>query len=107
VLLTLDVGDEQPFHYRPIDGAPKAAKHPRMHLLDGQQRMTAVWKALTNGFADRLFFVNTDPDEAEEENQENDDSALHVTVENIKPLNATERSIQCGPIQPLNRQNMV
>ena len=26
VLLTLDVGDEQPFHYRPIDGAPKAAK---------------------------------------------------------------------------------
>jgi len=84
VLLTLDVGDEQPFHYRPIDGAPKAAKHPRMHLLDGQQRMTAVWKALTNGFADRLFFVNTDPDEAEEENQENDDSALHVTVEKYK-----------------------
>lgn len=81
VLLTLDVGDKQPFHYRPIDGAPKAAKHPRMHLLDGQQRMTAIWKALTDGFESRKFFINVKPDET---NEATDETSQSVSIEKFK-----------------------
>ena len=65
VLLILDVGDEQPFRFRPIDGAPEASPRPRMHLLDGQQRMTAIWKALTNGHERARFFIDLSPPEGE------------------------------------------
>lgn len=44
-LLTLEVGDEELFHSRPIVGAPKPQTKPSMHLLDGQQRMTAYGAA--------------------------------------------------------------
>ena len=65
VLLILSVGDDQPFQYRPIDGAPDASPNPRMHLLDGQQRMTAIWKALTNGHEQARFFVDLSPHKEE------------------------------------------
>ena len=40
-LLTLEVGDEIPFHARPISGAAEPRGRPGYHLLDGQQRLTA------------------------------------------------------------------
>lgn len=49
-LLTLDVGDKELFHSRPIVGGPLTTSKPTMHLLDGQQRMTALWRALTDHY---------------------------------------------------------
>lgn len=49
-LLTLEVGDEELFHSRPIVGAPAPQSKPTMHLLDGQQRMTALWRGLTGHY---------------------------------------------------------
>ena len=45
-LLILKVGSRQLFNSRPISGAPNPRGKPQMHLLDGQQRMTALWKSL-------------------------------------------------------------
>lgn len=61
-LLTLDVGDIEPFHSRPIAGAPVPPEgyRPQMHLLDGQQRMTAIWRSLNNDYADMTVFVRID-----------------------------------------------
>ena len=61
-LLTLDVGDEEPFHSRPIVGAPTPPQgaRPQMHLLDGQQRMTAIWRSLNDSYADMTIFVRID-----------------------------------------------
>jgi hypothetical protein len=65
-LLTLDVGDSEPFHSRPIVGAPAPApgSRPQMHLLDGQQRMTALWRSLTDDYPDLTVFVRLE-DEAD------------------------------------------
>lgn len=49
-LLTLEVGDKELFHSRQIVGAPKIKDTPKMHLLDGQQRMTALWRSLNNNY---------------------------------------------------------
>lgn len=49
-LLTLEVGDEELFFSRPIVGAPQPQSKPSMHLLDGQQRMTALWRGLTGDY---------------------------------------------------------
>lgn len=51
-LLTLEVGDKELFHSRPIVGAPSTQGTPKMHLLDGQQRMTALWRSLTDKYVE-------------------------------------------------------
>jgi len=57
VLLILEVGDKELFHSRPIVGAPASNTRPSMHLLDGQQRMTALWRSLTDNYDDLTVFV--------------------------------------------------
>lgn len=59
-LLVLEVGDEAPFHARPISGAPESGGNPGYHLLDGQQRLTALWRSLTGNYQDFTYFVEAD-----------------------------------------------
>ena len=56
-LLTLEIGDRPPFHARPIVGAPKPSGKTGHHLLDGQQRLTALWRSLNDDYEDVTFFV--------------------------------------------------
>ncbi len=62
-LLVLEVGDEQLFVSRPISGAPESNSKPQMNLLDGQQRMTALWRALTDNYEDFTVFVSLENEE--------------------------------------------
>ncbi len=55
-LLMLEVGDEPPFKARSIVGAPDGGK-ATYHLLDGQQRMTALWRSLSDDYDDVAYFV--------------------------------------------------
>ena len=57
VLLILEVGDKELFHSRSIVGAPALSVKPNMQLLDGQQRMTALWRALTDDYQELRAFV--------------------------------------------------
>lgn len=69
-LLVLEVGDEAPFVARPMEGAPDEGERVTEHLLDGQQRLTALWKALHGLYEDRSYFVSVRPDdETSEVNQ--------------------------------------
>lgn len=62
-LLTLEIGNEEPFISRPIVGAPDQGERITEHLLDGQQRLTGLWRALHNNYEDRTYFVFLKPDE--------------------------------------------
>ena len=57
-LLILEVGQHPPFHTRPIEGAPAPSVTPSYHLLDGQQRLTALWRSLSGHYEDISFFVD-------------------------------------------------
>ncbi len=57
-LLILEVGDKELFFSRPISGAPEPKIKPQMNLLDGQQRITALWRALTDNYEDFKVFVS-------------------------------------------------
>ena len=60
-LLMLEVGDEPPFVARPIKSAPDGGK-ALYHLLDGQQRMTALWRSLGGTYDSFSFYVDpSDP----------------------------------------------
>lgn len=65
-LLTLEVGDRELFHSRPLSGAPEPKGMPQMNLLDGQQRMTALWRALTDDYDEFTVFVSLQNEERPE-----------------------------------------
>lgn len=56
-VLILKVGDSVPFKSRPLETAPAAAAHIAELLLDGQQRLTAIWRCLHNTYADRTYYL--------------------------------------------------
>ena len=62
-VLVLDVGNEEPFVSRTLAGAPATGERVTEQLLDGQQRLTALWRGLHNNYEDRTYFLVLKPDE--------------------------------------------
>lgn len=62
-VLILEIGNEEPFISRPIVGAPTEGERITEHLLDGQQRLTALWRGLHNNYEDRTYFIFLSEDE--------------------------------------------
>lgn len=58
ITLVLDVGEKEQFHSRPLVTAPDTHAKVTEHLLDGQQRLTALWRSLKDNYEDRKFFVH-------------------------------------------------
>lgn len=56
-VLILEVGDKSPFISRPMEGAPNHGERVTELLLDGQQRLTALWRSLTDNYEDRVYFA--------------------------------------------------
>lgn len=65
-LLLLEVGDKELFHSRPLSGAPSPKGMPQMNLLDGQQRITAVWRSLIDDYEEFTVFVSLKNEERPE-----------------------------------------
>lgn len=61
--LVLEIGNEEPFISRPLKGAPATGERVTERLLDGQQRLTALWRDLHNSYEDRTYFLFLSPDE--------------------------------------------
>lgn len=95
-LLTLEVGDEELFHSRPIVGAPKPQTKPSMHLLDGQQRMTALWRSLTGDYANDGIevFISLKP---REDGEEEESKAEEVDAPKVEAIKRWDRK---GVMQP-------
>lgn len=62
-LLVLEVGNEELFISRSLKGAPTTGERITENLLDGQQRLTALWRGLHNNYEDRTYFLYMEPDE--------------------------------------------
>lgn len=62
-VLVLEIGNEEPFISRTIVGAPETGERVTEHLLDGQQRLTGLWRALHNNYDDRTYFIYLNTDE--------------------------------------------
>lgn len=62
-ILTLEIGEKEPFISRPIVGAPAEGEKIIEHLLDGQQRLTSFWRALNDLYEDRTYLIKIEEDE--------------------------------------------
>lgn len=66
--LILEVGEKEQFLSRPLESAPEGDGRPVEHLLDGQQRLTALWRSLRDTYENRTYLVR--------EEQETDGEAM-------------------------------
>lgn len=58
VFLVLEVDtSQQPFETRPLAGAPDNGEPCKQHLLDGQQRLTALWRSFNDNHDNHTFYV--------------------------------------------------
>lgn len=58
ITLVLEVGVEEKFISRFLRTAPKNEdSHVSEHLLDGQQRLTALWRAFHNNYENETYFI--------------------------------------------------
>jgi len=107
--LVLGVGDKPPFIAREIVSAPKEGEKLNELLLDGQQRLTALWRSLNDSYPDTTYLVCL-PSEDEEEREpyvwgvsrwERDGKKYPLWVD--RPRDCWER--RCIPIRLLNPDN--
>ena len=82
-LLTLEVGDKEIFLSRPIVGAPEKDTKPNMHLLDGQQRMTALWRSLSDDYDDMKLFVSLEDGPESNEADDKEDASKGADTPSI------------------------
>lgn len=66
-LLILNIDNEEPFLSRELTTAPVRGQGVRVteHLLDGQQRLTALWRALHDNYESRTYFIKFESDDDE------------------------------------------
>jgi hypothetical protein len=57
ITLILDVGDEEKFVSRYLSTAPELKTRVHEHLLDGQQRLTALWRVFHNNYEWETYFI--------------------------------------------------
>ena len=59
VFLVLEANPaELPFETRPLPGTPDNGETCRQYLLDGQQRLTALWRSFSDNYPDRVYYVS-------------------------------------------------
>jgi len=63
VCLILEVGDKPQFHYRYFHGVGDERENVKELLLDGQQRLTALWRSLNDSYPDRTYLLDLDTSE--------------------------------------------
>lgn len=60
--LVLQVGDEPKFKSRTMVDAPESGEKVTEQLLDGQQRLTALWRSLHDKYPDRTYLIGFEGD---------------------------------------------
>ena len=60
--LILEVGDEEKFKSRTMVDAPESGEKVTEQLLDGQQRLTALWRSLHDKYPDRNYLIGFEDD---------------------------------------------
>ena len=63
VSLILEVGSAPQFKYRYFLGVPDQKESVRALLLDGQQRLTALWRSFIDSYNDKTYLLDLDTEE--------------------------------------------
>lgn len=77
ITLILEVGDEEKFISRFLETAPETANRVHEHLLDGQQRLTALWRAMHNNYDFETYYVYLKEFDRYEKDEERENMSVY------------------------------
>ncbi|MBL8343964.1 MAG: DUF262 domain-containing protein [Rubrivivax sp.] len=92
ITLLLQVGDKEQFISRYIATAPESNARVTEHLLDGQQRLTAFWRAVHNNYESETYFIYLPEfDTHADDGIEYDEMTVHCQPRWVKKKDPTVR----------------
>jgi hypothetical protein len=77
ITLILEVGDEEKFVSRYLETAPTTLGRVSEQLLDGQQRLTALWRVMHNNYELETYFVDLSQFDRTEGQEEREDLSVY------------------------------
>ena len=84
ITLILEVGDQEKFISRNLNTAPSNGSRVYEHLLDGQQRLTALWRAFHNNYEKETYFIYINDFDRYEYDEEREDMSVFCRGRYIK-----------------------
>ena len=86
ITLVLEVGDREKFVSRFLETAPDDGEHAYEHLLDGQQRLTALWRAFHNNYDWETYFIYVERFDNYEWDEDREDMSVFFRGRYIKKI---------------------
>jgi hypothetical protein len=77
ITLVLEVGDQEKFVSRYLQTAPETHNKVQEHLLDGQQRLTALWRAFHNNYHWQTYYVYLQAFDHYDQDEERDNLSIY------------------------------
>jgi len=103
ITLVLEVGEEEKFISRFLETAPDDNEHFYEYLLDGQQRLTALWRAFHNNYDWETYFIYIEEFDDYDKDEEREDMTVFFRGRYVKK-NGDKYPLWCdNPAQCLKR----
>lgn len=103
ITLVLEVGEQEKFISRFLETAPVTGGRTYEHLLDGQQRLTALWRAFHNNYEWETYFIYIEKFDDYDKDEDSDDMSVFFRGRYIKK-NGEKYPLWCdAPAQCLKR----
>lgn len=77
ITLILEVGDKEKFISRHLSTAPEIDTRVYEHLLDGQQRLTSLWRVFHNNYEWETYYIYLKPLDQENSEAEMEDRTVY------------------------------
>lgn len=77
ITLVLEVGEQEKFVSRHLETAPSVGSRAYEHLLDGQQRLTALWRTFHNNYDRETYFIYLEEFDNYEYDEQRDDLTIY------------------------------
>lgn len=103
ITLVLEIGEQEKFISRFLETAPEQEGRVYEHLLDGQQRLTALWRAFHNNYEQETYFIYIKQFNDYDKDEEHEDMSVFYRGRYLKK-NGTKYPLWCDdPAQCLKR----
>lgn len=106
ITLILEVGDEEKFVSRHLKTAPEVNGRVHEHLLDGQQRLTALWRAFHNNYEWETYFIYLKEFDTYEKDDEREDMSANWRGRYLKK-NGDRYPLWCDDPEECLRRGMI
>ena len=106
VTLVLEVGEEEKFISRHLSTAPEIGGSVREQLLDGQQRLTALWRVFQNNYEKETYYIYIKALDEREGDAEMEDRTVYLKARYLNK-NGERRPLWCDDPEKMLHRGLI